>query len=73
MVGRHRGAGLGGGYDEGDTESACRDGWLGVNEGVIILAATNRPDILIQRCYVRGALTGGLWLVFLILKAAKRY
>jgi cell division protease FtsH len=48
-VGRHRGAGLGGGHDEREqTLNALlveMDGFAG-NEGVIILAATNRPDVL---------------------------
>ncbi|MRR09896.1 ATP-dependent zinc metalloprotease FtsH, partial [bacterium] len=48
-VGRHRGAGLGGGHDEREqTLNALlveMDGFAG-NEGVIIVAATNRPDVL---------------------------
>ena len=48
-VGRHRGAGLGGGNDEREQTLnqllAEMDGF-GVNEGIIIMAATNRPDIL---------------------------
>lgn len=48
-VGRHRGAGLGGGHDEREqTLNALlveMDGFEG-NEGTIILAATNRPDVL---------------------------
>ncbi|MCL4455789.1 MAG: ATP-dependent zinc metalloprotease FtsH [Nitrospirae bacterium] len=48
-VGRHRGAGLGGGHDEREqTLNALlveMDGFEGT-EGVIILAATNRPDVL---------------------------
>ncbi len=48
-VGRHRGAGLGGGHDEREqTLNALlveMDGFES-NEGVIILAATNRPDVL---------------------------
>lgn len=48
-VGRHRGAGLGGGHDEREqTLNALlveMDGFEG-NEGIIIIAATNRPDVL---------------------------
>lgn len=48
-VGRHRGAGLGGGHDEREqTLNALlveMDGFEG-KEGIIILAATNRPDVL---------------------------
>ncbi|PKM16895.1 MAG: ATP-dependent metalloprotease [Gammaproteobacteria bacterium HGW-Gammaproteobacteria-2] len=48
-VGRHRGAGLGGGHDEREqTLNALlveMDGFEGT-EGVIVIAATNRPDVL---------------------------
>src|SRR3989339_742596 len=48
-VGRHRGAGIGGGHDEREQTLnqllVEMDGFEG-NEGVIILAATNRPDVL---------------------------
>jgi cell division protease FtsH len=48
-VGRHRGAGLGGGHDEREqTLNALlveMDGFSG-NESVIVIAATNRPDVL---------------------------
>ena len=48
-VGRQRGAGLGGGHDEREQTLnqllAEMDGF-GENEGIIILAATNRPDVL---------------------------
>jgi cell division protease FtsH len=48
-VGRHRGAGLGGGHDEREQTLnqllVEMDGFEG-KEGVIILAATNRPDVL---------------------------
>lgn len=48
-VGRHRGAGMGGGHDEREqtlNQLLVEMDGFGLNEGVIILAATNRPDIL---------------------------
>lgn len=48
-VGRHRGAGLGGGHNEREqtlNQLLVEMDGFGANEGVIILAATNRPDIL---------------------------
>ena len=48
-VGRHRGAGLGGGHDEREqtlNQLLVEMDGFGTNEGVIIMAATNRPDIL---------------------------
>lgn len=48
-VGRHRGAGLGGGHDEREqtlNQLLVEMDGFGGSEGVIVIAATNRPDIL---------------------------
>ena len=48
-VGRHRGAGLGGGHDEREqtlNQLLVEMDGFEANEGVIIIAATNRPDVL---------------------------
>src|SRR5438128_9895130 len=48
-VGRHRGAGLGGGHDEREqtlNQLLVEMDGFETNEGVILIAATNRPDVL---------------------------
>ena len=59
-VGRHRGAGLGGGNDEREqtlNQLLVEPDGFESNEGVILIAATNRPDVLDRPCYGRGGST----------------
>jgi len=58
-VGRQRGAGIGGGNDEREQTqpTAYGNGRFEGNTGIIIIAATNRPDVLDSACD-RDALTG---------------
>ena len=60
-VGRHRGAGLGGGHDEREqtlNQLLVEMDGFETNEGVIIIAATNRPDVLDPALLAPAASTG---------------
>ena len=63
-VGRHRGAGLGGGNDEREQTLnqllVEMDGFES-NEGVILIAATNRPTCSTRRCCVRAVSIARWW------------
>ena len=60
-VGRHRGTGMGGGHDEREqtlNQLLVEMDGFDVRGGVILIAATNRPDVLDPRCCAPAASTG---------------
>ena len=62
-VGRLRGAGLGGGHDEREqtlNQLLVEMDGFDTTEGVILIAATNRPDVLDLLCCA-GTLRSGKW------------
>jgi cell division protease FtsH len=63
-VGRHRGAGLGGGHDEREqtlNQLLVEMDGFDVKGGVILIAATNRPTSWTPHCCVRAASTARSW------------
>ena len=63
-VGRHRGAGLGGGHDEREqtlNQLLVEMDGFDPNEGIIVIASTNRRTCSTQRCCARDASTARWW------------
>ena len=76
-VGRHRGAGIGGGHDEREqtlNQLLVEMQGFDASEGVILIAATNRPDVLDPALPPSPAdSTGKSSLIFPMSAAEKRY
>ena len=72
-VGRHRGAGIGGGHDEKEqtlNQLLVEMDGFDTKEGVILMAATNRPTFSTELFFAQADLTDVWFLIFLTLKVA---